>query len=171
MDQVNQKLLAALSVKDDLAFKLGDTLDVKASICMVLITFLSTQTAYLLDKHVNGTAHELQAGTVICLVIATVAAIVELWPRRYVMVEPEENLSSRIPELVDHYSKYPGLLEQSVIDQLTLEEIGWAKDRIASNQAKNKSKSRWLDVCFYATACAMSINATTMIVVWFIHPF
>lgn len=57
MELINDRILAELSVKDDLSFKLGDTLDVKASIGMVVITFLGTQTAYLLDKHVTGISH------------------------------------------------------------------------------------------------------------------
>ncbi len=106
MDIVNSRLLSELSVKDDLSFKLGDTLDVKASIGMVVITFLGTQTAYLLDKHVSGISHTLQAGSVIALLVATVASIVELWPRNYLMVEPEANTTSRIADLKAHFSQY-----------------------------------------------------------------
>lgn len=73
MGVVNEKLLAELNAKDDLAQRLGDTLDVKASMGMVVITFLGTQTAYFLDKHVVGIAHKLQAVSVCFLVLATIA--------------------------------------------------------------------------------------------------
>lgn len=86
MDSINDRLLAELNSKDDLAFKLGETLDVKASIGLVVITFLGTQTAYLLDKHVTGVFHALQDVLVIFLVIATIMSIVELWPRDYIMM-------------------------------------------------------------------------------------
>lgn len=52
MSAIQDRLLAELSAKDDLAFKLGDTLDVKASIVMVVIAFLGTQTAYLQGRRI-----------------------------------------------------------------------------------------------------------------------
>jgi|ERR1700733_11083579 len=172
MNSVNERLLAELTTKDDLAFQLGDTLDVKGSIVMVVITFLGTQTAYLLDKHVYGPSHVIQAVSVLCLVAATVFSILELWPRTYVMIEPESNVAKRIPELIAHYSQFnDGALEPNVLNQLTLEQIGWAKSRISSNKAINALKSGWLEKAFYATAIAFCLNAVTLVLVWLTHPF
>lgn len=171
MGIVNDRLLAELSAKDDLAFRLGDTLDVKASIGLVVITFLGTQTAYLLDKHVTGLAHILQAGSVVALVAATIASIVELWPRNYVMIEPEVNTASRIIELQDHYSQYGGEVDANVLDQLTENEVAWTLDRIVANQTKNHAKGKWLDWAFKATAVSLILNAITLVVVWLTHPF
>jgi hypothetical protein len=171
MEMVDDRLLAELNVKDDLAFKFGDTLDVKASIGMVVITFLATETAYLLDKHVTGISHMLQAGSVIALVIATITSIVELWPRDYLMVEPEANTASRIAELKEHYSQYDDKVDGHVLKELTTNEIKWATDRIAANQSKNNSKAKWLEWSYKATAVAFVLNAITLVVVWLTHPF
>ena len=199
MGIVNDRLLTELSAKDDLAFKLGDTLDVKASIGLVVITFLGTQTAYLLDKHVTGLAHILQAGSVVALVVATIASIVELWPRNYLMIEPEVNTASRIIELQDHYSQYSeegdatclqpgseatnlaaasslaaantGAIEANVLEQLTVNEIAWTLDRISTNQTNNGAKVKWLDWAYKATAASLILNLITLIDVWLTHPF
>ena len=47
---VCERLLIEINAKDDLATKLGDALDVKASILLVVIVFLATQTAYFLEN-------------------------------------------------------------------------------------------------------------------------
>ena len=171
MNSVNEKLLAELTAKDDLAFKLGDTLDVKASIGLVVITFLGTQTAYFLDKHISGISHALQAASVVSLVIATIFSIMELWPQKYLMIEPEENSTSRIPELIAHYSKYDEEVELNVLGQLILEEIQWTNQRIAANKSKNGRKAAWLEWAFRTTAIAIGLNAATLVLVWFTHPF
>ncbi len=51
---VCERLLIEINAKDDLATKLGDALDVKASILLVVIVFLATQTAYFLEKQTQG---------------------------------------------------------------------------------------------------------------------
>jgi hypothetical protein len=151
---------------------------VKASIGLVVITFLGTQTAYLLDKHVTGLAHILQAGSLVALVVATVASIAELWLRTYVMIEPEANTASRIIELRNYYSQphrageqNGGEVEANVMEQLTQDEIEWTLARIAANQAQNRAKVKRLDWAFQATAVSLILNAITLVVVWLTHPF
>lgn len=107
----------------------------------------------------------------VALVIAIVASIIELWPRKYWMVEPEENTSSRVAELVAHFSKYEGEVEINVLSELTKNEIGWTLQRIAVNQGKNGKKAKYLDWAYKATALAFILNAVTLILVWFTHPF
>jgi hypothetical protein len=171
MGIVNDRLLAELSAKDDLAFKLGDTFDVKASIGLVVITFLGTQTAYLLDKHVTGLSHILQDASVVALAVATIASIVELWMRNHVIIEPEANTASRIIELRSYYSQDGDEVEANVLEQLTQDEIEWTLARIATNQAQNRVKGRWLDWAFQAIAVSLILNAMTLIDVWLTHPF
>lgn len=171
MGTSNERLLSELNVKDDLSFKLGDTLDVKASIGMVVITFLGTQTAYLLDKHVTGASHYIQAGSVLALLLATVASIAELWPRDYLMIEPEESTASRIAELEAHYAEYDQSPADAVIDELTKNEIEWTRQRISVNQKNNGAKGKFLVLAYQSTAVAFILNAITLLVVWVNHPF
>ena len=171
MAAVNERFLSELNAKDDLALKLGDTLDVKASIGLVVVTFLGTQTAYLLDKHVGGICHWLQSISVAFLVAATIACIVELWPRQYILIEPEGNVKDRISQLRAHYSQFPDADDSHILAQLTDDEIAWTTIRIAKNQGWNKRKSRWLEWSFYATAGSFVLNLVTIVLVWLIHPF
>jgi hypothetical protein len=171
MENLYGRFLADLNAKDDLAFKFGDTLDVKASIGLVVITFLGTQTAYFLDKNIAGVSHFLQTASVFFLVAATVGMIVALWPREYLMIQPEENVASRISELIEHRAQYKEYTEADVLDELTSNEIQWATQRISINQSKNTEKSRWLVWAFTATAIFVGLNTLTLILVWITHPF
>lgn len=167
---VNERLLDELNAKDDLAIKLGDTLDVKASIGLVVITFLATQTAYFLDKHISGAAHNMQVGSVVCLSVALFFALVELWPRTYMLPLPESSAVSRAEELRKHYAQYADAPAAAISEHLTKDEIEWAKTRIIANQKKNHQKSRWLSISFYFTAGALILNILTLF--WAIqHPF
>lgn len=170
MDGVNERLLDELNAKDDLAIRLGDTLDVKASIGLVVITFLATQTAYFLDKHVSGAAHNMQIGSVVSLSVALIFALLELWPRTYMLPLPESSGISRAEQLRKHYAQYEDAPISAVVEQLTKDEIAWAKTRITANQKKNHRKSAWLSVSFYFTVGALILNLLTLF--WAIqHPF
>jgi hypothetical protein len=169
MSSVNAKLLAELNTKDDLVFKLGDTLDVKLSIVLVVITVVGAQTAYFFTKPVVGIQHTLQVCSVVFLVLATIAAIAGLWPRHYWMIEPEGLVENRIKELEAYYKENGEEVERHLPQQLELDQIGWAKTRIADNRSINNRKAWRLDAAFYATSCAIACNILTLI--WFIHPF
>ena len=103
------------------------------------------------------------------LVFATLASIAGLWPRRYWMPDPEGIVAHRIKELKDFYTPEGGDIESNILGQLELDEIGWARKRIADNRGKNSVKSRCLDYAFYSTAIAIFCNVATL--VWFTHPF
>lgn len=56
MNAVHPLVRDQLLAKDAMTFELGDALDTKASIALVVITFLGTQTAWFVtDRHVAGT--------------------------------------------------------------------------------------------------------------------
>ena len=169
MDTVNGRLLAELTAKDDLVFRLGDTLDVKLSIVLVVITVVGAQTAYFFTKPVVGIQHTLQVCSVAFLVLATITAITGLWPRRYWMIEPEGVVETRIKELEAHYKENGEEAELPLLKQLEMDQIGWAKTRIADNRGTNFRKAWRLDAAFYATSLAIACNILTLI--WFIHPF
>lgn len=162
MDGINERLLAELEAKDDLLFKLGDTFDVKASILLIVITFAGTQTAYFFNRHLAVFPHFVQYLSVFFLVLATVAAIVELWPRTYHMVAPEVNSASRIEELKAHYADYPECSPE-IVSELIRNEIEWANFRIAANKKMNATKSLWLNLAFYPAVAAVALNILTLL--------
>lgn len=96
--------------------------------------------------------------------------VVELWPRDYLLIEPELNVIDRIAQLRRHYAPYPDI-ELNVLDALVEDEIAWALVRIEKNKGTNNRKSTWLNGTFYLTAGAMALNAVTLVLVWLTHPF
>lgn len=137
---------------------MADSLDVKASILLLVITFIATQTAYFLDKHATGYAHSLLIASGVLLGLATVAAFVELWPRTYVIPAPETSGVDRAAELRDFYAKHEGIGADSMMSEFTKNEMGWAQARIEKNEGINYTKARFLGWSFYLTALAMTLN-------------
>jgi len=154
--------LEEINAKEDLSLRLGDALDVKASIGLAIILFLATQSAYLLDKGLPRIGVAMQIFSIVCVVLAALFALFELWPRVYVLPEPESPIiSQRIEELTAHYSAYPDL-ETNVATALMRDQIQWAANRIADNQKKNHRKSALLEWSFWFTGAAVVINLLTV---------
>jgi hypothetical protein len=155
--------LEEINAKEDLSLRLGDALDVKASIGLAIILFLATQSAYLLDKGLSRLLVQVQFVSIVCVVLAALFALFELWPRVYVLPEPESPIiSQRIDQLTSHYSAYPDL-ETNVANALLRDEMQWAATRIADNQKKNRHKSMLLEGSFWFTGIAVVINLLTVV--------
>jgi hypothetical protein len=162
-DMAYQRLLEEMNEKDDLTLRLGDTLDIKASILLAAITLLATQTAYFLDKRQTGVANYLLIGSVILLCCGTIAAFWELWPRTYLLPVPEKSGIDRAAELRGFYSQHEGVEAGTMFAEFTKDEIGWAQFRISTNQNINKFKSKCLEWSFYLTGAAMVLNIATLL--------
>lgn len=161
MAELAEIRLEEINAKEDLSLRLGDALDVKASIGLAVILFLATQSAYFLDKHLRTLGVATQVISIVCIVCAAMFALLELWPRPYILPEPEsEYIPKRIEELKQHYSPYPNV-ESNVANAFINDEIQWAKNRIASNQRKNKLKSTFLNWSFWFTGAAVVLNMVT----------
>jgi hypothetical protein len=161
-EKAYERLLEEINSKDDLAVRLGDTLDVKASILLAAITLLATQTAYFLDKGILGLPHYLLIGAAGLLGLATLAAFAELWPREYQLPVPESSGIDRAAELRDFYSQHEGVESSVMLSEFTKNQIGWAQFRILKNEGINESKSLCLQFSFYLIALAMSFNFATL---------
>jgi hypothetical protein len=153
-------LIRRLDIIDDQAFKLGDTIDVKASIGLVVITFLATQSASFLA--VNEPGRWLQMVSAFALSIAGVFALCELWPRTYA-IEAAEAMDGWIKDLRDYYKdekNADALIEAAMSDGHILR----AKERIERNAAINKQKSMLLGWSFRFTALALVLNLSTLLI-------
>jgi hypothetical protein len=84
MNGYDQIISEHLKEQDEREFALGDTLDIKTSIALVIITFLATQSAEFLKASASAPRwHIIQQMSVACLVIAGLLALIELIPRNY----------------------------------------------------------------------------------------
>jgi hypothetical protein len=157
--------LGEINAKEDLSLRLGDALDVKASIGLALLIFLATQSAYFLDKGLSHIGKMIQTGSIICVCFAIVLALWELWPRTYVLPEPESPVvTKRIEQLTEHFRAFPKEhpdVEMSVANALINDQMQWAKHRIEANQKKNWRKSNLLNWSFWLTIPAIALNLVT----------
>lgn len=156
--------LGEINAKEDLSLRLGDALDMKASISLAVIVFLATQSAYFFDKRLPHLAFCIQAVSVICVALAAIFAVIELWPVTYGLPAPESSrIPQRLQELREHYRPYANAEENSV-NAIIEDEIAWAIERIGANDTKNIRKSNALAWSFWFTAAAMFLNLVTVII-------
>lgn len=167
MSAITEMRLSEVNAKEDLSLRLGDALDVKASISLAVILFLATQTAYFVDKGLPQYGVYIQAPSTLCVVLAALLALLELWPITYGLPAPESpRVSERIAELTEHYRPYPNV-EQNVTEEIIKDETAWAIERIKDNGTKNNWKSEMLAWSFRFTGVAVLLNLATVILYLF----
>ncbi len=163
---IGKHLLEEINAKEDLSLRIGDALDVKASIGLAIILFLATQTALFLEKGLPRIGVWMQGTSILFIILAAYFAIYELWPREYTLPKPESSdISDRIKELRQHFEAHADGstdVEHNVADALLEDEIYWAKKRIADNQKKNWLKSDSLNWSFWLTIPAIALNIGTV---------
>jgi len=159
METDSSGIIHRLDLKDDQTFRLGDAIDVKASIALVVITFLATQTGSFLS--VGGRAAELPLWSAFALAIAGALAVSELWPRDY-EIEATEGLDGWIQELGDYY-RHDDDADSKVAEAVRSGHIARTKERIEANARINQRKSVYLTWSFRFTAIALVLNLVTLI--------
>ena len=163
MAAIAERLLQDINAKEDLSLRLGDALDVKASIGLALILFIATQTAYFLDKGISHLGITMQLFSIVSIVLAASFALAELWPRTYFLPDPESQyVANRIEQLKAHYAPYADA-DSYVTSALMEDEILWAKVRIEDDRKKNDKKSSLLNWSFCFTGVAIVLNLLTML--------
>ena len=91
-DEGTALIVERLNAKDELTYQRGDTLDVKASIVLVVVTFLAGESAELLAKgNLTPAGKVTQIIAAAFLALAGILVWSQLWPREY-EVEAAENL-------------------------------------------------------------------------------
>jgi hypothetical protein len=139
----------------------GDTLDVKASIVLVVVTFLAAQSGDLLAKgNLTSLGKVTQIVAAISLALAGVLVWGQLWPREY-EVEAAEKLGEWRAELEEFFQDDPdaaakvlALLTQGIIDRTT--------ERIYANDAINRTRSSLLLWSYIFTTLSLGINLLTL---------
>ena len=143
---------------------LGDSLDLKANVWLVVITFLATQTAYFIGK--NNLPHVARYGQFLAatlLVVAGILTLIELCPRTYSWFSPTNGaIEMRVAELEALYKDYENG-DELTSKQLLVDEIEWAKQRTAQNGRINDFKSRLIVWSFGFAAAAGLINLLTLL--------
>lgn len=129
--------------RDRFELDLGDTFDVKASIVLLILTFLGTIAATMLTADsVTKIPRLAQIPVIACVAISGVFCVACLWPKNYL-----------IDDLLEAYANWIASLGESDAEQLeylarlTLQR---ANGRIKRNHALNLTKASALNGAFWS---------------------
>ena len=143
---------------------MGDTLDIKTSIVLVVITFLATQSGDFLRAKppLSSFWHDVQVISILFLIAAGVMALFELIPRKYtVRMAPKEFLEW--VEKLSSFYKGDADAESKIVGAISNAELEKIKTRFARNSAINERKSKLLVWCFRFTLTALALNLFTLL--------
>jgi hypothetical protein len=158
-EEQNRIVLENIQYQDDLEFKLGDTLDVKTSIALVLVVFLATQSASFLALAMPRHWHNFQIASVGLLVIAGFLAIVALWPRKYKLRLKSSEFLGWVKEVDEFY----GGDKASAVKFIQSKQIEKVEKRFSINSLINERKSNAMTASFYFTMGAFILNIATLL--------
>ena len=162
----NKAELEQLLTKDRLLFNLSDTLDMKASVSLIVVTFLAALTADFLAAHMlSDWIRRLQILAAIALAIGGICAMVVLWPRVYA-VEKAEEFGAFWEELVKHY-KGADDADQQVKNAYLAGRIKGIKAQISANRQVDDRKSQFLSGAYKCAGVALLLNLITLVCVGF----
>jgi hypothetical protein len=164
MKQYEQIVSEHLKDQDEREFALGDTLDIKTSIALVIITFLATQSAEFLKTALSPCWHTVQRISVVCIVIAGVLALIELIPRGYRLRMTPDRFREWIAQTKDFYISIGATdPDFSTAERISSVEIEKLTDRFKVNRGINEMKSSLMAWSFYFTMAAVALNLATLI--------
>jgi hypothetical protein len=162
-DVCEQLIEEHLRAQNSLEYALGDTLDIKTSIALVVITFLATQSASFLALNMPRHWHNIQVLSVICLCLAGLLAVVELVPRVYkVGLKPSE-FATWVKGVQAFYNADAAHSEQRTLDFIRRKQIEQLERRFEHNSKLNARKSLAVTGSFYLTILALVLNLLTLL--------
>jgi hypothetical protein len=156
-------LFEQFSEEAERSFAFADTLDLRANIWLVIITFLAAQSAYFIGKGIPHAWLLAQYASAALMIMAGIATMVELYPRTYLRFSPSNGALERRLTFLRGY--YEGLAnaDELALAQLLIDEIGWARERTTHNNRHNNSKTWLLQWAFWLAVCAFVINLLTLL--------
>ena len=154
-------IIERLNAKDELTYQRGDTLDVKGSIVLVVVTFLAGESADLLARgNITSFGKSAQVVAAVSVALAGVFVWAQLWPRGY-EVEAAEKLPQWKAELEQFYEDDPDA-SGKVSAVLAAGIVERATERIYANDAINKMRSNLLLGSYIFATLSLGINLLTL---------
>lgn len=164
--EISDILWEDASELDEAIVKLGDALDVKASIVLILVTLLGAISGPILV--LAGLPQQVkiaQCVAVAALTLAVYFSLVVLWPSDFSMPPDTDSWEQFIWETGAEQQNNA----QAIATELRASRIRLAKKRIASNQKITVRKARFNQYAFYATAAAIVLDVATLIWLAYTH--
>jgi hypothetical protein len=129
--------------KEDREVSLGDTLDVKASIILVIVAFLGATSGTILSSADLGLSIKLlQIVTLISLAVSGLCAFGALWPKDYWMEDFPSEYKSWVAQI--EQDREERKFFKPAISVILESDMNTIAERIDKNSGHNKDKSAWL---------------------------
>ena len=137
--------------RDRFELELGDTFDVKASIVLLILTFLGTTSATMLTADRLTAAPKLaQVPVIAFVVISGMFCVACLWPKDY--------LFDDLPETYANWLANLGESDSEQLEGITTLSFELANGRIKHNHALNKTNAWSLNGAFWFMALALFVE-------------
>ena len=154
---------------DEMFFQLGDVLDVKASIILVVISFLGAISGQILVlRDLPYLIRGIQIVAVLALAGGLLASVRSLWPREFEAPPDMTEWTAYLAELEKYYSISENQAE-SVAKDFIQSVAERRQEKIATNRAFTKAKSAMNDWAFRGTVVAAFAQAVSLIWLAFWH--
>ena len=141
--------------RDRFELDLGDTFDVKASIVLLILTFLGTISATMLTADKLTTVPKLaQIPVIAAIVISGIFCVACLWPKDYLFDDLPETYANWLADL--------GESDSEQLQGVTSLSLELANGRITHNHALNKTKAWSLNGAFWFMALALFVELGTL---------
>ncbi len=162
MSSLMQNDVESLEQKDRMFFGLSDTLDVKASIGLVLIVFLASQTTNLLKNEMDPVLTFLQMICAVILFTAAMFALVTIWPRTH-KVENTEQWGVFHEDLRRHFKCVgESSPDEKAFETFLLQRAEGLKEQIEHNRQITHRKYASVKWCYRSVVIAVALNLFTL---------
>jgi hypothetical protein len=151
--------------RDRFELELGDAFDVKASIVLLILTFLGTISATMLTAEKLTAIPKLaQIPMIASIVISGIFCVACLWPKDYLFDDLPETYANWLADL--------GESDSERLEGITSLSLELANSRISRNHALNKTKAWSLNGAFWFMSIALFVELGAIAYIAFaIRPF
>lgn len=158
ISQADELLHQKIEERDRLEFSLCDSTDVKASVILLLITFLAGLAASLLaEKELNVLIRFGQEVVIVLLAVSMLFAVLCLKPRDYSTEKRPQEYEGWLSKLREYYAGKPDA-DAKVLNQFRQGSIAKTMARIKENYGVNRTKLKYLRCSFWVFVAALGFE-------------
>jgi len=156
---------------DEINYGVGDALDVKASILLLVITFLGTLSGQILGLTILPRAMKVvQLIAVLGICTSGVLTLLALWPRRFSIAPAPEEMLNYAEELAVYFEGEPNQ-EELLLERFRRDRRELTSERISKNNQIAATKTRFNELGFYAITVSAAAELITLLWLAFWHLF
>ncbi len=160
----DELLYQKIEERDKLEFSLCDSTDVKASVLLLLITFLAGLSASLLaEKELGIWLRSGQGFVIVLLAVSMILSVLCLKPREYSTEKQPQEYREWLSKLRKHFDGKPNA-ETEVLNQFQSGTIVKTLERISRNYDVNRDKLKYLRGSFWFLMAALGTELILLFV-------